>query len=60
MLRRIMSGVLFAIPIVLILTISCSNLKSFEKENSLVDSVMIPPLDTNPPTVTEKATFALG
>jgi hypothetical protein len=60
MLSRIMYGVLFAIPIVLILTISCNNLGFGGKENSLVNSAVIPPLDTHAPTVTETATFALG
>ena len=60
MLSRIMAGILFAIPILLISTVSCNNLGPFGKENSLVDSVVIPPLDIYAPTVTETATFALG
>ena len=60
MLNRIIAGFLFIIPLILILTIACSNLKFVEKENSLVSSTVIPPLDTYAPTVTKTATFALG
>ena len=60
MLSRIMVGLLLAIPLVLILTISCNNPECVEKENSLVSSAVVPPLDTHAPTVTETATFALG
>ena len=60
MLSRIMAGLLFAIPLVLILTISCNNPECVEKENSLLQSAMIPPVDTHAPTITETATFALG
>ena len=60
MLSRIMAGVLFAIPLVLILTISCNNPWSFEKEKSLAHSAALPSIDANAATVTETATFALG
>ena len=60
MLSRIMAGLLFAIPLVLIITVSCNNPWSAEKERNLAGSAVIPSIDANVPTVTETATFALG
>jgi len=60
MLKGIIAVFLFAITLVLVFPSACNNPEFVEKESGMVNGAEIPPIDINPPAITETATFALG
>jgi len=60
MIHRLLTFALIATFLLPAFSLSCSDTGTIEEEQSIMDNVRIPPMDTTAPTETEKATFALG